>query len=97
MVLLFETQFGYHIIQALEHNQPRTKSLDEVKDSIGKTMQQKRLQAAGETVYLAGLRTRAKIVYASGMEPAAEKVHPTAKQDKRRLSPSYQLKKNNRL
>ena len=81
-----ETQFGYHIIQALEHNQPRTKSLDEVKDSIGKTMQQKRLQAAAES-YLAGLRTRAKIVYASGMEPAAEKVHPTAKQDKAQAEP----------
>jgi len=81
-----ETQFGYHILQALEHNQARTKSLDEVKDSIVKTIQQKRLQAAAES-YLAGLRARAKIVYASGMAPAADKVNSTAKQDKAQADP----------
>jgi len=83
---LVETQFGYHIIQALEHNQPRTKSLDEVKDSIATTIQQKRLQAAAES-YLAGLKARAKIVYASGMAPAADKVNSTAKQDKAQAEP----------
>lgn len=66
-----ETQFGFHIIQVLEHNQSKTKSLDEVKDSISKTIQQKRLQDAAER-YLAGLRTQAKIVYADGMAPAAK-------------------------
>jgi peptidyl-prolyl cis-trans isomerase C len=81
-----ETQFGYHIIQALEHNQARTKSLDEVKETIVNTIKQKRLQEAAES-YLTGLRTRAKIVYASGMAPAADQASSPAKQDKAQAEP----------
>lgn len=68
---IVETQFGFHIIQVLEHNQPKTKSLDEVKDTISNTIKQKKLQEAAER-YLAGLKAQAKIVYADGMAPAAK-------------------------
>ena len=69
---IVETPFGYHIIQVLEHSQPRTRSLNEVKDSIVKTIQQQRAQEATER-YLAELRAQAKIVYADGMAPAEKK------------------------
>ncbi|MCX5903689.1 MAG: peptidylprolyl isomerase [Proteobacteria bacterium] len=69
---IVETPFGYHIIQVLEHSQPKEKSLDEVKGTIEKTIQQQRLQETAER-YLAELKAKAKIVYADGMAPAAKK------------------------
>jgi len=69
---IVETPFGYHIIQVLEHSQPKEKSLDEVKGTIEKTIQQQRLQETAER-YLAELKAKAKIVYADGMVPAAKK------------------------
>lgn len=57
-----ETQFGYHIIQVLEHNQAKSKTLDDVKDKITETLnQQKKNQAIKD--YIEGLKKNAKIVY----------------------------------
>jgi len=67
-----ETPFGYHIIQVLEHGQPKTRSLDEVKGSIAKTIEQQRTQEAAEH-YITELKSKAKIVYADNMAPAVKK------------------------
>lgn len=69
---IVETEFGYHIIQVLEHSQPKTRSLDEVKDDIAKTIGQQRKQEAAER-YITELKSKAKIVYADNMGPAAKK------------------------
>lgn len=57
-----ETQFGYHIIQVLEHIEARSKPLHEVKDEIEVTLKQR---AKNEAVkkYIAELKDKAKIVY----------------------------------
>lgn len=68
---IIETQFGYHIIQVLEHNQPKTKQLDEVKDKIADILQRQKLQETAER-YIADLKTKAKIVYADTVAPAAK-------------------------
>lgn len=57
-----ETKFGYHIIQVLEHNQAKEKSLDEVKATITETLQNQKKQEMAKT-YLDGLKEKAKIVY----------------------------------
>jgi len=61
---VLETQFGYHIIQVLEHNQPKTKSLPEAKDAIANDLQQKKTQEAAAK-YVAELKSKAQIVYAA--------------------------------
>ncbi len=64
-----ETPFGYHIIQVLEHNQPKTRSLSEAKDDIINDLQQKKLQEDAAK-YIAELKSKAHIVYAEGIAPA---------------------------
>ena len=66
-----ETKFGYHIIQVLEHNQPKTKSLSEAKDAIANDLQQKKLQEDAAK-YIADLKSKANIVYAEGLAPAKQ-------------------------
>jgi peptidyl-prolyl cis-trans isomerase C len=66
-----ETPFGYHIIQVLERNQPKTKSLPEVKDTIANDLQQKQLQEDAAK-YIAELKSKANIVYAEGFAPAKQ-------------------------
>lgn len=61
-----ETQFGYHIIQVLEHSQAKQKTLDEVKGSIEETMKNRKSQESAQN-YMEGLKQKAKIVY-----PAAD-------------------------
>jgi peptidyl-prolyl cis-trans isomerase C len=61
-----QTQFGYHIIQVLEHSQAKQKSLDEVKGSIEETMKNRKRQESAQN-YMEGLKQKAKIVY-----PAAD-------------------------
>ncbi len=68
---IVETARGYHIFQVLEHTQPVTRTLPEVKDTIVKNLQQQRLQdALGK--YLADLKRKAHIVYAPEVEPATK-------------------------
>ena len=66
-----ETKFGYHIIQVLEHSQPKTKSLAESKDSITQDLQQKKFQDDAAK-YIAELKSKATIVYAEGFAPAKQ-------------------------
>jgi peptidyl-prolyl cis-trans isomerase C len=62
------TQFGYHVIQVLEHNKAQEKTLNEVKDSIKEILiNQKKNEIA--TKYVAGLRDKATITYGSGDAP----------------------------
>jgi peptidyl-prolyl cis-trans isomerase C len=63
---VIQTQFGYHIIQVLEHNQAKQKSLEEVKGSIEETMKNRKRQESAQN-YMEGLKQKAKIVY-----PAAD-------------------------
>ncbi|OPZ25522.1 MAG: Foldase protein PrsA 1 precursor [Lentisphaerae bacterium ADurb.BinA184] len=59
-----ETQFGYHIIQVTEHNQPGVTTLDEARERIaGHLEQQKRGMAFKD--YVEGLKAGAKITYAT--------------------------------
>lgn len=57
-----ETEFGYHIIQTLEHNPAQTKSLDEVKSQIAFRLKNKKMQEALETL-VKQLKGSAKIEY----------------------------------
>lgn len=57
-----ETKFGYHIIEVLEHNQAKEKSIDEVKGTITETLQNQKKQQMAKT-YLDDLKAKAKIVY----------------------------------
>ena len=57
-----ETKFGYHIIQVLEHMQPVSKSLEDVKGTIEQKLSQQKKQKAIQE-YIAGLRDKATITY----------------------------------
>jgi peptidyl-prolyl cis-trans isomerase C len=63
---VIQTQFGYHIIQVLEHSQAKQKSLEEVKSSIEETLKNRKRQEIAQN-YMEGLKQKAKIVY-----PAAD-------------------------
>jgi len=57
-----ETEFGYHIIQVLEHNPPKTVSLnDSVKERIADYLKNQKHQEIFDTL-LKSLRSKAKIV-----------------------------------
>jgi peptidyl-prolyl cis-trans isomerase C len=57
-----ETQFGYHIIQVLEHTSAEEKTFDEVKDKLAETMKNQKKQELVKG-YLAELKEKATIVY----------------------------------
>jgi len=63
-----ETPFGFHIIQVLAHNEGGTRSFDEVKEDIGKFLDNRRKQEA-VTAYIDELRGKATITYADAPEP----------------------------
>jgi parvulin-like peptidyl-prolyl isomerase len=57
-----ETDFGYHIIQVLAHNEAKVMSLDKkIKDEIGNFLQQQKRQEAF-TEMLKKLRAKATII-----------------------------------
>jgi parvulin-like peptidyl-prolyl isomerase len=56
------TQFGYHLIQILEHNPAKTKTFDEVQDKVRELLAQQKKQEMVKN-YLAQLKQKAKIVY----------------------------------
>ena len=68
-----ETEFGYHIIQVLSHDQARTVPLDEVKAQIAQHLEQVKQQEAF-AAYVKMLKAKAKIVYGSQGQPAPEAV-----------------------
>ena len=57
-----ETQFGYHIIQTQEHMQAKTKTLEQVKPEIIKSLQDQNKQKAVKD-YIDGLTKKATIAY----------------------------------
>jgi peptidyl-prolyl cis-trans isomerase C len=57
-----ETQFGYHVIQTQEHMPAKTKTLDQVKPDIIKSLQEQNKQKAIKD-YIDGLTKQATIVY----------------------------------
>ena len=59
---VIQTQFGYHIVQVLEHSQAKQKTLDEVKGSIEEMMKNRKRQESAQN-YIEGLKQKAKIVY----------------------------------
>jgi len=63
-----ETQFGYHLIQVTDHQEPKEAPFDQVKGQIEEFLNsQTRDNAIGE--YLGKLRGSAKIQYAEGYQP----------------------------
>lgn len=59
---VIQTKFGYHIIQVLEHNQAKQKTLEEAKDTIQQTLINQKQQELTKN-YLDGLKKKANIVY----------------------------------
>ena len=57
-----ETQFGYHIIQVLEHGQPKTMSVEEAKESIVQYLTNQAQQEGFESM-IEKLKGEAKIEY----------------------------------
>ncbi|MFH0925742.1 MAG: peptidylprolyl isomerase [bacterium] len=62
-----ETDFGYHIIQTLEHNKPGLKSFVEVKDQLSERLKQQKMKGEVES-YIEGLKKNAKIDYGTSSE-----------------------------
>jgi len=60
-----QTQFGYHIIQVLEHNDASSKSFADVKTNIEETLKNKKKNEAIQD-YIDGLKKKATIVYGKG-------------------------------
>ena len=61
-----KTEFGYHIIQVLAHNQAGTKAFDEVKDDVKTYLTQNRKQQAA-VKYVGELVKKADVKYEGGM------------------------------
>ena len=58
-----ESQFGYHVIKVTEHNEPRTLTLEEVREGVAAQLKSAREEAAFEA-FLQNLRQNAQIEYA---------------------------------
>ncbi len=72
-----ETDFGYHIIQTLEHTDARTVPFEEVKGQIAAQHRARQLQQKA-TPYLKSLRESAKIEYLNGAKPLTPMAFPMA-------------------
>jgi len=68
---IVESEYGYHIIKVTDRHQAGPIPFDEIKDSIRRELEQRKLQAAAAP-YRAGLRKDAKIVYPPGKELATQ-------------------------
>ena len=67
-----QTQFGYHIIKAVDHKDAAVLPFEQAKDDILKTLTQKR-QGEIANEFVESLKARANIVYPAGKEPKVEK------------------------
>jgi len=65
-----ETQFGYHIIQTLDHNAPKTQSYDDVKARIATMIKGRKIQEKA-IPFIDGLKEKTKVAYMNGAEPPA--------------------------
>lgn len=65
-----ETMFGYHIIQVMAHEAPKTSSLDEVKEKLSDHLKQKKQMELFEA-FVNKLKSQAKIAYSDLIKTAA--------------------------
>ena len=56
-----ETEFGYHIIQVMAHNQAGLQPLDQVRDTIAQQLRNQRFQSESSK-YVDGLKAKAQII-----------------------------------
>jgi len=70
-----ETDFGYHVIQMIEHNSPRTIAFDDVKTQIAAQYKGRQLQEKARP-FIQELRDKAKITYQNGAEPVKPMMMP---------------------
>lgn len=70
-----ETDFGYHVIQLIAHNTPRTVAYDEVKSQIAAQYKGRQLQEKAGP-FIQELRDKAKITYQNGAEPVKPMMMP---------------------
>jgi parvulin-like peptidyl-prolyl isomerase len=75
---LVQTQFGYHILQGVEHRDARRVPLAEAKDEIKTKLGEERKDAA-LTAWLAEQKKAAKVTYAPGFDPKAPAPSPKPK------------------
>lgn len=72
---LVQTQFGYHILQGVDHRDARRVPLAEAKEEIKTKLGEERKDAA-LTAWLADQKKAAKVTYAPGFDPKAAKPSP---------------------
>jgi len=65
---IVETPFGFHIIKVTEHEDGKTTSLDEVKDTLRKELMQDKIREQ-ISAYADELKAAAKLEYPPGKEP----------------------------
>ncbi len=70
-----ETEFGYHIIQTIEHQEPKTIAYEEAKNQIIARLKNRQLQQRAAPM-LETLRENAKISYSNGAEPPKPAMFP---------------------
>ena len=70
-----ETDFGYHVIQVMEHNSSRTVPFDEVKTQLAAQYKGRQLQEKAGA-FIQELRDKAKITYQNGAEPVKPMMMP---------------------
>ncbi|MFH1969826.1 MAG: peptidylprolyl isomerase [Verrucomicrobiota bacterium] len=70
-----ETDFGYHVIQMIEHNSPRTVAFDEVQPQISAQYKGRQLQEKAGP-FIRELRDKAQITYQNGAEPVKPMMMP---------------------
>ena len=67
-----QTQFGYHIIKAVDHKDAAVLPFEQAKDDILKTLTQNRQNELAEK-FIESLKAQASIVYPAGKEPKTDK------------------------
>jgi peptidyl-prolyl cis-trans isomerase C len=70
-----ETDFGYHVIQLIEYNAPKTVPFDEAKPQIAAQYKGRKLQEKAAP-FIQALREKAKITYQNGAEPIKPMLMP---------------------
>ncbi len=69
---IVQTQFGYHIIKAVDHKDAAVIPFEQAKDDILKTLTQNRQNELAEK-FIESLKAQASIVYPAGKEPKTDK------------------------
>jgi peptidyl-prolyl cis-trans isomerase C len=70
-----ETEYGYHIIKATDHEEAGTIAFDQAKDNIIRQLTQKKQSELADE-YIESLKSKANIVYPAGKEPTTDVNNP---------------------